>query len=239
MLHEIRTRQPGTKLGVVFLLAWKSTVWEFERTFFFVFTLVPHVCSVRNRTVVVTKHLGLPGIRKKSQRSKTKQKTSQGIPGHSSTRIQFYACAPRPRAQQPRGDEKVVLSPSRTPADNNYNYGKASICALVHVYAVIPGRLIVCNFFIFGRTGGGALGKQRNCLSKKDEGIWKLWKTSCSLISFFSALHRMLFTYLMGVAWMLVENLFLFFLITFAQNFGSRSVGCWVLSRRNGRPWKT
>ena len=34
--------------------------------------------SVRNRTVVVTKHLGLLSIRK-NQRSKTKQKTSQGL----------------------------------------------------------------------------------------------------------------------------------------------------------------
>ena len=58
-------------------------------------------CSVRNRTAVVsrvTKHLGLLSIRK-NERSKTKQKTSQGLHGHSWIRIQYYACAPRGRGR--------------------------------------------------------------------------------------------------------------------------------------------
>ena len=47
-----------------FPLAQKSTVWK--RTFFFCFTLVPPICLMRKRTVVVTKQLGLIGRWKKS-----------------------------------------------------------------------------------------------------------------------------------------------------------------------------
>ena len=74
VLPEMRTRQPATELGSTFFWPERSTVWE--RTFFFLFFFLN--CSVRNRTVVVTKHLRLLSIRK-NQRSKTKKKTSQGL----------------------------------------------------------------------------------------------------------------------------------------------------------------
>ena len=95
VLPEMRTKQPATELGVVFLLAGKKHGLGtnlFFLSFFF------YNCSVRNRTAVVTKHLGLLSIRK-NHRSKTKQKTSQGLHGHSWIRIQYYmyACVPRGR----------------------------------------------------------------------------------------------------------------------------------------------
>ena len=61
VLPEMRTRQPATELGVVFLLAGKKHGLGTNLFFFFFF----FNCSVRNRTAVVTKHLGLLGIRKK------------------------------------------------------------------------------------------------------------------------------------------------------------------------------
>ena len=60
----MRTKQPATDLGVVFLLAGKKHGLGTNLFFLFFFF---YNCSVRNRTAVVTKHLGLLSIRKKSK----------------------------------------------------------------------------------------------------------------------------------------------------------------------------
>ena len=61
VLPEMRTRQSATELGVVlkFYPAEKkhglgANLFFFFFFFFFFFSLVPPICSVRNRTVVVT-----------------------------------------------------------------------------------------------------------------------------------------------------------------------------------------
>ena len=92
MLPEMRTKQPATELGVVFLLAGKKHGLG-TNLFFLLFFF--YNCSVRNRTAVVTKHLGLLSIRKKLKIEDQTENLARTIHGHSWIRIQYhaYACA--------------------------------------------------------------------------------------------------------------------------------------------------